>query len=264
MWLAVDVGNTNTVLGCYPPSRIDQLHRWRISSDQDRTVDEQILLLDQLLRKESIEPRQIDRVVIGSVVPALTHMYAEALGNLVECEIVQVSCRMKLGIKICTRDPEQIGADRLANAVAARHRYSGAVIVVDFGTATTFDVISSHGEYLGGVIAPGMRTSASDLFIRAAKLPRFVEIREPQVVIGKTTEESILSGLFYGTIGQVDEIVKRIVAQLKETVTVVATGGLAHLIAPGSEAIQEVCPDLTLEGLILIGTKAATADRSTG
>jgi type III pantothenate kinase len=216
MWLAVDIGNTNTVLGCYTDDQ--QLrHHWRISSDQNRTVDEQTLMIRQLCDASSLKPQQIHHVVIGSVVPALTQTCSQALRIL------------------CGIDP----------------------IVVDFGTATTFDVISGEGEYLGGVIAPGVRTSASDLFARAAKLPRFVEIREPSAVIGRTTEESILSGLFFGTIGQVDEVVSRIEQQLDGHSTVVATGGLAHLIAPRSETIQEICPHLTLEGLILIGKRTA-------
>ncbi len=258
MWLAVDIGNTNTVLGLYQSENAQQRHRWRISSDQDRTTDEVILLLGQLLSSAGADPQQISGVVIGSVVPALTAVFREALGTVRGCRLVEVSNRLNLGLKIVTRDPDQIGADRLANAVAARHRYRGAVIVVDFGTATTFDVISGKGEYLGGVIAPGVRTSARDLFSRAAKLPRFVEIRQPSAVIGKTTEESILSGLFYGTVGQVDGVVRRITEQLGEQATVVATGGLAHLIAPDSVTIREVCPDLTLEGLVLIGQMVIT------
>jgi type III pantothenate kinase len=253
MWLAVDIGNTNTVLGFFEQKRNRLRHRWRISSDRDRTVDEVSLLLRQLLDAVGLEPRQICGAVVGSVVPALTPEYSGAIRTVLEREPIEVTSRLNLGLKLATQDPDQIGADRLANAVAARQRYRGAVIVVDFGTATTFDVISGDGEYLGGIIAPGVRTSARDLFSRAAKLPRFVEIREPPAVIGKTTEESILSGLFFGTVGQIDGVVRRIEEQLEEKTTVVATGGLAHLIAPGSATIQEVCPNLTLEGLILIG-----------
>jgi type III pantothenate kinase len=256
MWLAVDIGNTNTVLGCYTDDQ--QLrHHWRISSDQNRTVDEQTLMIRQLCDASSLKPQQIHHVVIGSVVPALTQTCSQALRILCGVDPIEVNSDMDLGLKIAYRDPGQIGADRLANAVAARQKYDGSIIVVDFGTATTFDVISGEGEYLGGVIAPGVRTSASDLFARAAKLPRFVEIREPSAVIGRTTEESILSGLFFGTIGQVDEVVSRIEQQLDGHSTVVATGGLAHLIAPRSETIQEICPHLTLEGLILIGKRTA-------
>jgi type III pantothenate kinase len=255
MWLVVDIGNTNTVLGLYEPEPVRQQHHWRISSDQGRTADEVTLLLGQLLGTVGAEPQKIEGVVVGSVVPALTAVYREAIDTVLGRRPIEVSSHLDLNLKIAIRNPDQIGADRLANAVAARQRYRGAVIVVDFGTATTFDVISGAGDYLGGVIAPGVRTSARDLFSRAARLPRFVEIREPPAVVGKTTEESILSGLFYGTIGQVDGVVRKIAEELGEEVTVVATGGLAHLIAPKSTTIMEVCPDLTLIGLVLIGKK---------
>jgi type III pantothenate kinase len=259
MWLAIDIGNTNTALGLYDSEAIGQVHHWRICSDQHRTADEITLLLGQLIGAAGIEPQRIEGVVVGSVVPALSQAYREAVEAVFGRRPVEVSSRLQLDLRIALRDPDKIGADRLANAVAARQRYRGAVIVVDFGTATTFDVISGAGEYLGGAIAPGVRTSARDLFSRAAKLPRFVEIREPSTVIGKSTEESILSGLFYGTVGQVDGIVRRIAEQLEEKVTVVATGGLAHLIAPGSESIEEVCPDLTLIGLVLIGKRTISS-----
>jgi type III pantothenate kinase len=253
MWFVVDIGNTNTVVGIYDDDRL--LYRWRISSDHDRTADEQALLLRQLCQARAAEQDRIDAAVIGSVVPSLTDVYMQAVHTLFQVDPIEVTCDLDLGLKIDYRDPAQIGADRLANAVAAHQRYRGPVIVVDFGTATTFDVIADDGEYLGGVIAPGLRTSASDLFARAAKLPRFVEIKEPQAIIGKTTEESLLSGLYYGTIGQVDEIVSRLQTQIGQKTTVVATGGLAHLIAPRSRTIQEVCPDLTLEGLVCIGRR---------
>jgi len=259
MWFVVDIGNTNTVLGLYDPDPIRQRIHWRISSDKNRTPDEVVLLLGQLLRTGGTELQRIEGAVIGSVVPALTQAYREAVGTVLEKQPIEVSSRLNLGLRIDIRNPEQIGADRLANAVAAQHRYQGAVIVVDFGTATTFDVISAAGEYLGGVIAPGVHTSARDLFSRAARLPRFVEIREPTAVIGKTTEDSILSGLVFGTVGQIDGVVTRIAEQLGEQVTVVATGGLAHLIAPKSATIGEVCPDLTLIGLVLIGQKAVAS-----
>jgi type III pantothenate kinase len=253
MWLVVDIGNTNTVVGVYDGGQL--LHDWRISSDQDRTVDEHALLIRQLCQAGAIAHDQIHAVVIGSVVPSLTQAYTQAAEALFKVKPIEVTPQLDLGLKIGYHDPTQIGADRLANAVAAHQRYGGPVIVVDFGTATTFDVIARNGEYLGGVIAPGLHTSASDLFARAARLPRFIQIKEPESIIGKTTEESVLSGLYFGTIGQVDEIVSRICQQLDGKVTIVATGGLAHLIAPRSRTIQEVCPHLTLEGLVQIGKK---------
>lgn len=253
MWLVVDVGNTNTVLGIYEGSRL--LHRWRIVSDQGRTPDEYALLLRQLCVAVSLDLNAIDGAVIGSVVPALTQVYVQAVEALWGIAPIVVSADLELGLAIGYQDPSQIGADRIANAVAAHRKFQGPVIVVDFGTATTFDVISPEGDYLGGVIAPGMRTSASDLFVRAAKLPRFIEIKEPSRIIGKNTVASVQAGLFFGTVGQVDEIVNRIQRELGEKATVVATGGLAKLIASQSRTIQQVCPTLTLEGLVAIGEK---------
>jgi type III pantothenate kinase len=253
MWLVVDVGNTNTVMGIYEGKRL--LHRWRVASDQERTADEHTLLLRQLCSAASLKVDKIDGIVIGSVVPALTKTFAQATKTLFGLSPLEVCAKLNMGLEIGYQDPGQIGADRLANAVAAREKFPGAVIVVDFGTATTFDVISAAGKYLGGVITPGLRTSASDLFARAARLPRFVEITVPKGIIGRNTVESIQAGLFFGTVGQVDEIVNRIQGELGERATVVATGGLAELIAPQSRTIQQVCPTLTLEGLVAIGEK---------
>lgn len=253
MWLAVDVGNTNTVLGIYEGRRL--LGHWRIASDPGRTADEYALLLRQLCQVAGLEMDKIDGAVIGSVVPALTRTFTQAVSSLFGISAIVVSADLELGLEIGYEDPHQMGADRIANAVAAKAKFSGPVVVVDFGTATTFDVISAEGKYVGGVIAPGLHTSARDLFARAARLPRFVEITEPRRAIGKNTTESIQAGLFFGTVGQVDEIVTRIQKELGEKATVVATGGLADLIAPRSRTIQQVCPTLTLDGLVEIGEK---------
>jgi len=250
MRLVVDVGNTNTVLGIYQERKL--LHRWRVSSDPGRTADEHALLLRGFCDAAGLKLDRIKDVVIGSVVPALTQTYRQAVESLFDLLPLQVSADLDVGLKFGYHDPHQIGADRIANAVAAYKMFQGPVIVVDFGTATTFDVISGQGEYLGGVIAPGLRTSASDLFARAARLPRFMEIQKPRQVIGKTTAESVQAGLFFGTVGQVDEIVTRIQADLGEKAAVVATGGLAELIADQSRSIERVCPDLTLDGLMQI------------
>ena len=253
MWLVIDVGNTNTVMGIYERKKL--LHRWRIASDQGRTDDEYALLLRQLCVAAKLKLDKIDGIVIGSVVPALTQTFARLAEALFDISPIEVSENLELGMEIGYEDPRQIGADRLANAMAAKEKFPGPIIVVDFGTATTFDVISREGKYLGGVIAPGLHTSASDLFARAARLPRFVEITMPRRVIGKNTVESVQSGLFFGTVGQVDGIVNRIQGELGEKATVVATGGLAELIAPQSGTIQQVCPALTLDGLVAIGEK---------
>jgi type III pantothenate kinase len=250
MRLVVDVGNTNTVLGIYQNGKL--LHRWRVASDAGRTADEHALMLKGFFDASELKLEQIEDVVIGSVVPALTETYAQAVESLFNLSPLQVSADLDVGLQFGYHDPRQIGADRIANAVAAYGMFKGPVIVVDFGTATTFDVISGQGEYLGGVIAPGLRTSASDLFARAARLPRFVEIKKPQRVIGKTTEESVQAGLFFGTVGQVDEIVTRIQADLGEKAAVVATGGLAELIADQSRSIEQVSLTLTLDGLTQI------------
>ncbi len=253
MWLVVDVGNTNTVLGIY--KRRELLHCWRIASDQKRTADEHTLLLRQLCVGAGLKLAAIEEAVIGSVVPALTQTYIKTVKDLFGISPIVVSADLELSLEIAYQDPSQMGADRIANAVAAHKKFPGPVVVVDFGTATTFDVISREGKYLGGVIAPGLHASASDLFVRAAKLPRFVEIKEPSRIIGKDTVESVQAGLFFGTVGQVDEIVVRIQQELGEKATVVATGGLAELIAHQSRTIQQVCPDLTLDGLMQIGKK---------
>lgn len=254
MRLVIDVGNTNTVLGVYDGKRL--LHHWRIASDQGRTADEHALLLRQLSDAVNLELAKIDGVVIGSVVPGLTQTYAQATKALFGVTPLEVTVDLELDLEIDYQDPRQVGADRIANAVAAKEKFSGPVIIVDFGTATTFDVISRDGKYMGGVIAPGLHTSARDLFARAARLPRFVEITKPQKVIGRNTVESIQAGLFYGTVGQVDEIVGRIQGELGEKTLVVATGGLAELLAPQSRTIEQVCPSLTLDGLLEIAERA--------
>lgn len=253
MWLVVDVGNTNTVMGVYESKEL--LFRWRIASDQGRTADEHALLLRQLCASAGLNLEKIDGIVIGSVVPAVTQTIAQAAETLFGVVPIEVTASLELGLEIGYEDPKQMGADRIANAVAAKEKFPGAVIVVDFGTATTFDVISQEGKYLGGVIAPGLLTSASDLFARAARLPRFVEIKVPERILGKNTVESVQAGLYFGTVGQVDEIVGRIQRELKEKALVVATGGLAELIAPQSQTIQQVCPTLTLDGLVAIAEK---------
>jgi type III pantothenate kinase len=221
MWLVIDVGNTNTVMGIYEDKKL--LHHWRVSSDQGRTADEQALLLRQLCTAAGLQLNKIDGLVIGSVVPALTQTFAQATETLFGISPLEVSANLDLGLEIGYQEPGQMGADRLANAVAAKEKFAGPVIVVDFGTATTFDVISREGKYLGGVIAPGLHTSASDLFARAARLPRFVEITVPKGIMGRNTVESIQAGLFFGTVGQVDEIVSRIQGELGERAMVVAT-----------------------------------------
>jgi len=248
MLLAIDIGNTHTVLGIYDEEKLKEY--FRVASNHALTVDECGILVKQLFQKYS----KIKDVIIGSVVPPLTLIYEEMSEKFLKVDPVVVSSNLPLGIKILYDDPKTVGADRLANAVAAYEIYGGPAIVVDFGTATTFDVISESGEYLGGAIAPGIETSSLNLFRKASQLFK-VSLERPKKAIGKNTEESLRSGIIFGAVGQIEEIIKRIKKELSENLQsqkkpkVIATGGLANLIAKESKMIEEVNPTLTLEGL---------------
>lgn len=247
--LAIDIGNTHTVIGVFAGERL-RAH-FRLASNHALTADECGILVTGLLANHAKRPIKPGGICLASVVPPLTPIYEEMAQKYFGVQPVTVSAAMKLGIKVRTTDPRQVGADRLANAVAAYHLYGGPTIVVDLGTATTFDAISQQGEYLGGAIAPGIETSATDLFRRAAQLFS-VRLTRPARAIGKTTEESLLAGIVYGTAGQVDFLVRKLEAELGRQAAVVATGGLADLVVKDSETIQKVHPTLTLEGLRLI------------
>ena len=248
MLLVIDIGNTHTVLGIYDEEELKEY--FRVDSNHALTVDECGLLVKQLFG----EYNKIKDVIICSVVPPLTLIYEEMSEKFLKVDPMVVSSDLPLGIKILYDDPKTVGADRLANAVAVYEIYGGPAIVVDFGTATTFDVISGNGEYLGGAIAPGIETSSLNLFQRASQLFK-VSLEKPKKAIGKNTEESLRSGIILGAVGQIDEIVKRIKKELSENFQsqkkpkVIATGGLANLIAKESKTIEEVNPTLTLEGL---------------
>jgi type III pantothenate kinase len=248
MLLAIDIGNTHTVLGIYDEKKLKEY--FRVASNHALTVDECGILMRQLFQ----EYEKIKDVIICSVVPALTSVYQEMSKKLLKVDPVVVSSDLPLGIKILYEDPKTVGADRIANAVAAYEIYGGPAIVVDFGTATTFDVISESGEYLGGAIAPGIETSSVNLFKKAAQLFK-VSLEKPKKTIGKNTEESLRSGIIFGAVGQMEGIVERIKKELSENFhsrkkpKVIATGGLANLIAKESKNIEEVNPTLTLEGL---------------
>lgn len=246
MLLVIDVGNTHTVLGVYDGERLHAY--WRISSEHIHTADECGILVRQLCASVGVDTEQVDGVALASVVPTLTSAFEEMSMNYLHQKPLVVDSDTETGIEICCDDPKSVGADRIANAVAAYELYGGLTIVVDLGTATTFDVVSSKGEYMGGVIAPGIEASAAWLFKQAAKLPH-VELKIPPSVIGRNTENSIRAGIIFGTVGQVDEIVRRIEAEMGQKARAVATGGLAHLVAEESKTIQEVNPLLTLEGL---------------
>ncbi|MBO8129297.1 MAG: type III pantothenate kinase [Peptococcaceae bacterium] len=249
MILALDVGNTNIVLGVFEGETLKA--HWRFSTHRQWTSDEFGILIKQLLVDTGLHPADISDVVISSVVPPLNPTLVEACVRYFGCTPVVVGPGVKTGMPIKYENPREVGADRIVNAVAAYDRYGGPLIIVDFGTATTFCAVSAQGEYLGGAIAPGIGISCEALFARAAKLPR-VELVRPPAVIGRNTVNSMQAGIIYGFAGLVDEIVHRMKKEIKGDPKVIATGGLASLIAGESRTIDKVEPFLTLEGLRLI------------
>ena len=251
MLLTIDVGNTEITLGWFEGEVLRR--SFRVSSETRRTADEVELLLRQAFPEVGTMGSRggVPGAVVGSVVPAQTAIFMEAARRLVENEPLLAGPSTTARVKIEYRDPGSVGADRIANAVAAFARYGAPAIVVDFGTATTFDVLLKGRRYAGGVIAPGILTGAEHLVRRAARLGAF-ELRAPERVVGKSTEESLQSGVFYGAVGEVDAIVRRIAAEEKIRPHVIATGGLAAAVAAHSGTIQHVDPDLTLHGLRLI------------
>ena len=249
MLLVIDVGNTNTVLGLY---RGEDLQRsWRLHTDKVRTADEWAMAVHELFGLAGVHFPDVDDVIIACVVPPVLSALEELCRSYFRREPCVVGPGIRTGMPILYDNPHEVGADRIVNAVAAYDRKRRSLIVVDFGTATTFDVISARGEYLGGAISPGLGISAEALYLRASKLPR-VEIACPPQVIARNTVNSMQSGLFYGYVGLVDGIVARMKGELREAPYVLATGGLAGLIAPYSQTIDEVDPNLTLEGLRII------------
>ena len=249
MLLAVDIGNTNIVFGLFEENQIKS--HWRISSDKSRTSDEYGVLFKKLIDIKEIDTKEIKGAAISCVVPTLLETILDAINTYFEVDPIIVGPGVKTGMPILYHNPKEVGADRIVNGVSAYEKYHKSVIVVDFGTATTFDCISEKGEYLGGLITTGLHVSAEALYQKASKLPR-VEIVKPENVIGKTTVESIQSGLVHGYAGLVDGIVKKIKAEMKTNPNVIATGGSAGLIAAESETIESVDDFLTLKGLKLI------------
>ncbi len=249
MLLVVDVGNTHTVLGLYDGERL--VHDFRIETSNGRTSDEYHVLFLNLLELAGIERNDVRASILASVVPSFNDVVVEAIDRAFDHEIMVVGPGIKTGMPVLYENPREVGADRIVNAVAAYQRVKGAAIVVDFGTATTFDCISAKGEYLGGAIAPGIQISASALFAHAARLPRS-EIARPPHAIGRNTVHSMQAGIVFGYVGLVDGLVRRLTSEMDAEVSVIATGGLARLIEPDSETIQEVDEYLTLEGLRLI------------
>jgi type III pantothenate kinase len=252
MLLAVDVGNTQTALGLFEGERL--VESWRVATEAERTGDELAALLADLLDLRDRSFDDVTGVCLSSTVPLLVRAYETLAEEHIEAPLLVLGPGTKTGIPILYDDPREVGPDRIANAVAARERYGAPCIVVDFGTSTNFDAVSAAGEYVGGVLAPGIEISMDALFARAARLFR-VDFTAPARVIGKTTASALQSGLVYGFAGQVDAIVSRIRGELGDEAPAVATGGLAELIVPHSHTIETVDPDLTLEGLRIVWTR---------
>ncbi len=267
MLLAVDVGNTNTVLGLYrldaeaglppkgtafaPKDRPDLAAHWRITTHRAQTVDEYGVFFVNLFEMNGMSPSQVSHIIISSVVPPLDSTLRQVCEEYFHLKPLFVEPGIKTGMPVLQDNPADLGADRLVNAIAAFERYGGPCVIVDFGTATTFDVVTAKGEYLGGAIAPGLGISADALFSRAARLGR-VDIKRPAKVIGTNTVTHLQTGLYYGYIGLVDGILERIVAELGAQPKVIATGGLARQISGDSRFIAEIDELLTLDGLRIL------------
>ena len=249
MLLAVDIGNSNITLGIFKDEHL--LATWRMHTDVHQMADEYAALLLNLLRQQEIDVSDIKEAALCSVVPPLLTTFDELFQRYFRISPLVVGPGIKTGVKIHADNPREVGTDRIANTAAAHHLYTGSVIVIDLGTATTFDVVSKEGDYLGGVIAPGVVTGAEALFARAAALPR-VELIHPKHAIGTNTITAMQSGIVFGYVGLIEGIVARIEQELGEKTTVVATGGYAELMARETKVIGEANFDLTLIGLRLI------------
>lgn len=249
MLLVIDVGNSNIVLGIYDKEQL--VKDWRISTDKLKTVDEYGILVNDLFRMAGLNFSNIEDIIVASVVPTLTGVLERLALTYFGFKPYIVGPGIKTGMPIHYDNPKEVGADRIVNAVGGYEKYRTSLIIVDFGTATTFDYVNRKGEYCGGAIAPGLAISLEALFQKASKLPR-VEIVKPSTVIAKNTVNSMQAGIYFGYVGLVDEIVTRMKAETKENPLVVATGGLASLIAPDSHTIKEVDEYLTLQGLRII------------
>ncbi|WIV19302.1 type III pantothenate kinase [Paenibacillus polygoni] len=249
MILVVDVGNSNIVLGIYKHREL--LHHFRISTSRQSTVDEYGILIHSFFQMSGISTSEIEGIIISSVVPPLMNVLEEMCIKYVGKKPLIVGPGIKTGLNLRYENPREVGADRIVNAVAAIDQFNCPLVVVDFGTATTFDCIDGEGNYLGGAIVPGIGISTEALYQRASKLPR-IELEKPKKVIGRNTIHAMQAGIIFGYAGQVDGIVERIKEEMKATPKVIATGGLAELIASETRTIEVVSPMLTLEGLRII------------
>jgi type III pantothenate kinase len=249
MFIAIDIGNTNLVIGVFADGRI--MKKWRLATRRDSTRDEYSILLRAMFRDAGIDPKTVTSGAICSVVPILSPKIEGILSSDFNFEPLVVKPGIKTGLVILYEPPQEVGADRIVNSIAGFKLFGGPLIIVDFGTATTFDVVTAKGEYIGGIISPGPAVSADALSIRASKLPK-IDLQKPKTIIGRNTIDAMRSGLYYGHPGACDRIIDKIFEEMGEKPLVIATGGLAETVASESIHISKVLPDLTLEGLHIL------------
>lgn len=249
MLLALDAGNTNITIGVYDGETLT--HRWRLRTVREQTADEWGVLLRNLFALDGLSFSAVDGIIISSVVPPVNAMLSQMAEHYFHLPALFVTPQTDTGLTICYEHPHEVGADRIVNSVAAFHKYQGPCVVVDLGTAITFDCISKHAEYLGGIICPGIGISIAGLFNATARLP-LVDFREPEKLIGTNTVGSMQAGLYYGVISMIDGLLKKLLTEMGVFTTTVATGGQAHLIEKSSKYIKHVDENLTLEGLRLL------------
>ncbi|MBL8229526.1 MAG: type III pantothenate kinase [Bryobacterales bacterium] len=259
MLLALDVGNTNVTIGLFNGQTLT--HNWRLRTVHEQTADEWGILLLNLFGLSGLDPSNIDGMIVSSVVPVLDSTLATTAMRYFRTQAMFVGPELDAGVRVLYDNPREVGADRVVNAVAAFHKYGGPCVVVDLGTAITFDAVNATGDYMGGVICPGIGISISGLFAKTARLP-MVDFREPEKLIGTNTVGSIQSGLYYGMIGMIDGVLERLIAEMGPETKAIATGGQAHLILRASQFIEVLDEDLTLEGLRLIWERSRGWERN--